>query len=435
MNNWREVWRWVQNLGWRRQLAIGVLAVILVSLGLSVPALTQPPIVLTMLLQAPEVALWQSLGDRFEAEHPNIRFKFIEGPVSATLLEDLLTSAFLLGESPYDLVYMDVTWVPKFAAAGWLQDLSDRLTPEELAQFLTQDLEGGRYRGKLYRLPVRTDTGVLYYRKDLLEQAGLAPPETFDALMEIGRSLQQRGKARWGYLWQGKQYEGSAAMFVEVLAGFGGFWIDPAAEVVGLDQPEAIAAVSFLVKTIDKGLSPAGVLTYQEEETRRIFQQGEAVFLRNWPYVWPLANAPDSPVRGKIGIAPMVHQPGQTGGSCKGGWGLGISQTTPHPEAAWQAVQFFMRAASQREISLAGGYLPAQPALFTDPILTAQYPFFPDLLPLSQQSVLRPPTPQYAQASDILQRYLTAAFSHRLTPAQAMSAAADETRRLLRVAR
>ena len=103
---------------------------------------------------------------------------------ATNLLEDLYTSAFILGDSPYDLVNMDVIWTPKFAAAGWLKDLSNEFSTEELAVFSPNDIEGSRYEGKLYRVPIRSDAGVLYYRKDLLTAAGYKPPETFDELMK-----------------------------------------------------------------------------------------------------------------------------------------------------------------------------------------------------------------------------------------------------------
>ncbi len=392
---------------------------------------TGQPVTLSMLMIATELPMWKPLVQRFEQQYPGVRLKLVEAPSSPDLLEDLSTAAFLLGDSPYDLVYMDVTWTPKFAAAGWLQDLGDRLSTAELAEFLAADVVAGRYQGGLYRIPMRSDIGVLYYRQDLLQQAGYSPPETFAELVTIGRALQQQGKATWGYLWQGRQYEGAAAMFVEVLQGFGGFWLNPETQDVGLDRPEAIQAVEFLLETIDQRLSPPGVMTYREEDGRYLFQAGNAVFLRSWPYVWALANKPDSAIRGKFGLVPMVHRPGATSGACKGGWGLGISRNTQHPEQAWQAVQFLTSSDSQRHIALVGGYMPTRTALFTDAAIVAQYPHFPKLLEVAQSAVLRPLTPQYAQASDILQRYLSSAFTRRLSPAQAMQAAAQETRRLL----
>lgn len=395
------------------------------------PALTQQPVVLSFLVSATETPTWGPLVEQFEEQNPGIRINMVEGPNATNAVEDLYTSAFLLGSSPYDLVYMDIVWVPKFAAAGWLLNLSDRITEEDLADFLEGDVNGGRYEGDLYRMPVRSDAGMLYYRTDLLEQGGYQPPETFNELMEISKALQEQNAAPWGYVWQGRQYEGSAAMFVEVLEGFGGFWIDPDTREVGLDQEPAIEAVRFLLNTIQEGVSPEGVVTYQEEEARRLFQSGNAVFLRNWPYVWPLANEEGSPVAGNIAIKPMVHAEGFDSAATQGGWGWGISSTTRHPEEAWKAVQFFTSAESQRQIALQNGYLPTRRSLYSDPEIVGKYEFFPDMLEVLENSTLRPPIAQYAQASDILQRYLSGALTGRYSPERAMQSAANETRRVL----
>ena len=297
------------------------IAGLLLTLLVVVPAFSQQTVTLNFLIGAPERPTWEPVIRDFEATHPGIRLNFVEGPNATNAVEDLYTSSFLLGRSPYDLVYMDIVWVPKFAAAGWLTDLSDKVPDADLTDFLEGDVAGGRYQGGLYRMPVRSDAGMLYYRKDLLDQAGFKPPETFTELMQISQALQKSGDVTWGYVWQGRQYEGAAAMFVEVLAGSGGFWIDPKTKAVGLDRPEAVRAVEFLLNTIQTGVSPRGVVTYQEEETRRLFQSGNVAFLRNWPYAWPLANAADSPIRGKIAIKPMVHAVGSESAACQGGWG------------------------------------------------------------------------------------------------------------------
>lgn len=397
--------------------------------GLSV--LSQQPVHLTMLMQALEATQWSGLIEEFEAQNPDIRIDIVEGPNATNLIEDLYTSSFLLGDSPYDLVYMDIVWVPKFAAAGWLQDLSDKIAAEDLNDFLNGDLNGGQYEGGLYRIPFRSDGGMLYYRQDLLAEAGFEPPETTQELMEQSKALQESSDADWGYVWQGRQYEGLSAMFVELLEGFGGYWVNPETLEVGLDQQAAIDAIAFLKNTIEEGVSPPGVTTYQEEEARRLFQSGESVFMRNWPYVWQLANADDSPVQGKIAIKPMIHAPGLSSGACQGGWGMGISRTAPHPEEAWRAVEFFSSAAAQKQFILNNGYVPSRTSLFTDPEIVAQYEFMPDLLSVIQNSVLRPPIAQYAQTSDILQRYLSAALTDRMSPEDAMNAAARETRQVL----
>jgi multiple sugar transport system substrate-binding protein len=420
---------WQQSSLFRRTCFL--CASVLSALLIIVPALSQP-VTLKLLMTSPDVPPWNKVMVKaFEEQNPGIRLQIVEGPNQTNLIEDLYTSAFLLGDSPYDLVNMDVIWTPKFAGAGWLLDLTDEFSEKALAVFSTADVNGGKYQNRLYRLPVRSDAGVLYYRKDLLEKAGLEPPQTFEDLVKISKTIQQQGAARWGYIWQGQQYEGSAAMFVEVLQGFGGFWVNPDTLDVGLDRPEAIQAVKFLRSTVDQGISPPGVTNYIEEDTRQIFQSGQAVFLRSWPYVWPLANADKSPVKGKIGIMPLVGTPGHPGGSCLGGWGLGIAKTSKHPKEALTAIRFLTSADAQKRFIKEAGYVPSRKALFNDPDIVSQYSHYPQLLNVVNKAVLRPPVAQYAQASDILQRYLSAALTQQQTPEDAMKAAANETRRLL----
>ncbi|MEL6439916.1 MAG: ABC transporter substrate-binding protein [Cyanobacteria bacterium J06621_8] len=424
----RQYISWLKK-GSRWLLGFVIALVIVLSIPL-LPVVSQQPIVLKTLIRADEAQQLQPLVDKFNQQQPQIQLEIIEAPSDSNQVEDLYTSSFLLGNSPFDIVYMDIVWTPKFAAAGWLRELGDRFDDNDAEPYLAGDLAGGAYQGKLYRLPFRSDAGMLYYRQDLLNQAGHEPPKTFDQLLEISQDLQQQGLADWGYVWQGKQYEGLAAMFVEILQGSGAFWVNPDTSEVGLDQPEAIAAVEFLRSALELEVSPPGVTTYAEEETRLLFQNGKTVFLRNWPYVYSLAA--DSAIAGQYQIKPMVHAAGQSSGATLGGWGLGIASSSKHPDAAWKAIKFLSSEASQREFILDTGFLPSRTALFNDPEIVAKFDHYPQLLEVVQNSALRPPIPQYAQASDILQRYLSAAITGSMTPEQAMEAAAQETRNLLK---
>jgi len=424
--NLTQLWRrsrWFRSLSLVTAFTLGALLIVL-------PVRSQP-VVLTFLMNAPEVPPFRPIIREFEQKNPGIRINMVEGPNASNLIEDLNTSSFLLGGSPYDLINMDVTWVPKFAAAGWLKDLTGLISQEELSQFLPGDINGSRYQDKLYRLPWRTDAAVLYYRTDLLDRAGLKPPETFADLTQASKTLQDKKAAQWGYVWQGRQYEGISAMFVEVLQGNGGFWVDPQTKQVGLDQLKAIAALKLLQSTIQQNVSPGGVVNYMEDDARRLFQSGNTAFMRNWPYAWKLLNADDSPVKGKVGIQTMIHAPGLSSASCLGGWGWGIASTSQHPQEAWKAVQFFTSLETQKKLILGTGYLPSRRALYDDRDLLAKYDFFPLVLKALETPALRPPIAQYAQASDILQRYLSAALSGRINAEDAMQSAAKETRTLL----
>src|SRR5262245_26225077 len=290
---------------------------------------------LLVLMEPDGTGVWNDIISRFNAQSPGTPVRLVEGPPSTDAREDMYSTAFLAGRSGYDIVYCDVVWIPKFAAAGWLLDLTDRVSPQEREQFLPADLEGGTYNGRLYRMPAFTDAGVLYYRSDLVHR----PPETFQDLFDAASRYQTSD--RLGYLWQGKQYEGLVTNYLEVLWGYGGDWITADRRVL-LDMPEALAAVRWLNSTIGT-ISPNGVTTYPEEETRNLFQNGRAVFLRNWLYVWSLAGASDSIVRGKVAFVPMVQGSGAMSGmrsATLGGWGFAVSRQSKNVEAAWQFVQF-----------------------------------------------------------------------------------------------
>ncbi len=428
-NYLKSFFRFIQNRKKLQPLIIFLATVISIPLLVTVVKSQQPTNV-KVLIQALEAAQLEPIVEDFNEENPDIRLEVVEAPNDTNQVEDLYTSAFLLGDSPYDLVYMDIVWTPKFAAAGWLKDLSNRVSQEELDEFLDGDVNGGRYEDGLYRMPFRSDAGMLYYRTDWLQEAGYEAPDTFAELIEISKALQEQDYTSWGYTWQGKQYEGLSAMFVEILEGFDAFWVNPDTLEVGLDQPKAIEAVNFLRNTIEEGVSPPGVTTYSEEPTRRLFQNGETAFLRNWPYVYGLAS--ESDIAGQFAIKPMPHAPNGSNGACQGGWGMGIAQSTDHPDAAWRVVEYFSRAQTQKKYALQTGYVPSRRDLFDDPELVEKYTYLPELLNVIENAVLRPPIAQYSQASDILQRYLSAAISGTMSAEAAMNAAARETRTLLK---
>jgi multiple sugar transport system substrate-binding protein len=415
---------------WLQWSILSVLTVIM-ALTIGVSAWSQQPVTISFLVRAVEGDQLQTLADDFMAENPEIRIDIVRGPNAADSVENLYTTSFLLGDSPYDLVYSDVVWIPKFAAAGWLQDLSDRVSQDQLEEFLAADVAAGHYQGGLYRMPFRSAMGMLYYRTDLLDQVGAEPPNTFEELINISEEIQAQTDVPWGYVWQGLQYEGLITNFVEIISGYGGFWVNPDTFEVGLDQPPAIQAVEFMKTVIEQGITPPGVTNYLEEDSLRLFENGNAAFLRNWPYVWAEANKEGSPVQGNIALKPMVHAPNENPAACLGGWGFGVSATTPHPEAAWKVVEYFTSREAVKQFVLDYAYVPSRRALFNDPDILERYPHYLQLLEVAETTVPRPPVGQYAQLSDILQRYLSAAITNQMTPEAAMNAAAGETRRVL----
>lgn len=406
---------------------------------------SQQPVTLSFVVAKNEAESWKPLIAQFIAKNPRIRIDLANysnsipvNPEGTDQLKETYIAAFERKTQPYDLIYMDIIWVSEFAAKNRLLDLSSEFSPKDLKkEFLVSEVDNGFYNSKLYRIPFRTDVGVLYYRKDLLEDLDNKNLETFEDLIRISQTLQSQQKVEFGYLWQGQRSEGLAAMFVEVLEGYGGFWIKPENQQVGLDAQEAIQAVNFLRETIDKGISPPGITTYEEETTRRLFRDGRAAFMRNWPNVWVEANGANSSISGNIAIQPMVHAKGKKSGACKGGWGFGIAKTTKHKKEAVQAIKFFTSATAQRQFTLSYGAVPSRRKLFLDPKIVAKYSHYPSLLNMIDNYwVARPRIPQYEEASLILQKYLSAALKQPnedgyIRTQEAMDRAAQETRQLL----
>jgi multiple sugar transport system substrate-binding protein len=363
-----------------------------------------------MILMEPDgTGVFRDIIGRFNKTHPQTSVRLVEGPPSTDAREDMYSTAFLAGGSGYDIVYCDVIWVPKFAAAGWLLDLTGRLSPADGDDFLPADLEAGRYNNRLYRIPAFTDAGLLYYRKDFVRR----PPETFQDLVRAASESQNSDRV--GYLWQGKQYEGLVTNYLEILWGYGGEWISPDGHVL-LDSAEALEALRFLKSSIGT-ISPQGVTTYTEEETRNLFQRGRSVFLRNWFYVWALLGRPDSDVEGKVGFIPMVHAPGAKPSATLGGWGFAVSRLSKNPDAAWEFVQFATRPEQLQELYSKAGRIPARKSLVPEQ--------FQEIV---RNARMRPRIPEYAQASDILQRWLSAALTGTVSPEEALRNAAQETR-------
>ena len=132
------------------------------------------------------------------------------------------------------------------------------------------------------------------------------------------------------------------------------------------------------------------VLTYKEEDSRRVFTEGQALFLRNWPYAWSMAEGPESKVKGLVGIAPLPHAPGGTSYSTIGGWNVALSSYSEHPEQALEFLQFITgeRALALRAIK--GAYLPTRKATYKDPEVLAANPHFASFFEVFKNARNRP---------------------------------------------
>lgn len=291
-----------------------------------------------------------------------------------------------------DVLQIDVVWAG--ILAGHLADLKPYVGDAPRHHFPTL-IENNTIDDRLVAMPWWVDVGVLYYRTDLLEKHGLAPPRSWQELTTTARAIQRAeraaGNARlWGYVFQGKAYEGLTCNALEWISSFGGGTIIDEAGRITVNNPRAIEAMTLAGQWVGD-ISPKGVLNYDEEAARGVFQTGQAVFMRNWPYAFSLAQSEDSPVRGKVGAMPLPSggAEGQSSGAL-GGWHLAVSRYSRNPKEAAELVAFLTSAPQQKKRAIKGSYNPTIPALYDDREMLAAHPFFAELLDPLRKAVARP---------------------------------------------
>jgi trehalose/maltose transport system substrate-binding protein len=281
---------------------------------------------------------------------------------------------------------------------------------------------------------------VLFYRKDLLDKYSAAVPTTWQALTETARRIQSAERAAgndrlWGYVWQGRAYEGLTCNALEWVHGFGGGTLVDNAGQVTTDNPALAQALALAASWVGD-ISPPGVLNYDEEASRGVFQSGQAVFMRNWPYAWALAQSEDSPVRDKVGVAAL---PGTEGGAARsgtlGGWQLAVSRHSRYPEVAASLVMHLSSEAEQKRRAIAGSYNPTRPALYDDPDVLAATPFFGELKETFEHAVARPSRATGAQYNRVSAEFWGAVHSTLSGQASAGQSQQRLTRNLQRLQR
>ncbi len=374
---------------------------------------------------------FERLLARFERENPGVKIKDETLPSSSDEQHQFYAINLQARSSDFDVLALDVIWVAEFARAGWLRDITALLPAAARKDYFPGPIAAVTYQGRIYAMPWFIDAGLLYYRKDLLAKHNLAPPRTWDALVDDARRVMAQEPGLYGFVWQGKQYEGLVCNALEYLWSNGGGVMQN--DRVVLDSQANRQALGFMRDLIARyRVSPAFVTTLTEEPSREIFGQGKAVFLRNWPYAWRRFEAPGSAVRGKVGAMVLPHFAGGVSAATLGGWQLGINRYTRHAAQAEQLVRFLSSASAQKAVALAYGFSPPRRSLYRDPELKTAAPFLVSLEPVFETARPRPVSPFYVPMSQVLQTEFSAVVSGIKPPAEALAAAQQQVQALVR---
>ena len=364
---------------------------------------------------------------RFMTEHPGIRVEIQPTPDDATQRHQLYVQWLNAHAGSPDILQLDVVWTPEFAAAGWILPLDRFAAPRD--SFFTATIDANVWSGKLFAIPWFVDVGLLYWRTDLLDHA----PASMAELVQLARQAITPTGARYGIVWQGARYEGLVTCFLEYLGGFGGQIMTGDGRVV-VDSPEAIRALTYMRDAIyGSRIAPQEVLTWHEEEARFAFQNGAAVFMRNWPYAYSLlADTSESRVAGKFAVATMPAAPGGRPTAALGGAQLALNAYSRAPDSAYAVIAYLTAPAQMLERAQDVGQFPTRPALFDDPRLTTALDVPPaEARRAIESATPRPVIPIWTQLSELLQIQLHRALARQTSPDEALHTAAREMNALI----
>lgn len=352
--------------------------------------------------------------------NPNEKVSLIELSESADEQRAaMIKNAESKGASNYDVLSVDVVWTAEFAANGYLAEMPG----VDTSGYLKAAVDSGTYFNKLYAFPSTSDGAMLYYRKDLLTAAGItAAPKTWDEMKAACAAVKAKGVTIDCYGGQFQKYEGLTCNFAEMVNSAGGEFLSADGKPT-VNSEKAVAGVKWAVDAFTDGTIPKAALTWKEEESRKYFQDGKLLFLRQWPYVYSLANKTDgsSAIAGKFGVAPI---PGLTGPgvSTLGGHNMGISKFTKNKGTALAFVKWWNSAENQKANTIATSNAPTWVALYTDPELTSKFEYLPVLKASIDNAKARPKAVKYGDVTLAIQDAAYGALNGQTAPKAAMDA-------------
>lgn len=331
------------------------------------------------------------------------------------------------GGGGFDVVQMDTIWTAQFASAGWVDDLTDRITDAIKKDVPESSLSAVTYKGKLYGMPLFNSAKHLFYNAKLLKDAGFdKPPTTLDEFVEQAKATTKQGL--WGSVWGWKQAEGLICDWVAIMFTWKGAQIlDKDGKAVfntmgGTDALQWMVDLLYKHKVAD----PAS-LEYTEDDVKKEFETGTVALTYNWEGTLPEANDPQkSKAAPNIKIDLLPGSKDVKSSSVNGSEGWAILKQTQNKDAAWKLLEYMASPAWQKKAAIVAGDYPILSSLYSDADLQKQVQDFAIYGEQFKYLAVRPQVANYTQASDIIQKHLHEALLQKASPKDAMDAAAEE---------
>jgi multiple sugar transport system substrate-binding protein len=357
-----------------------------------------PPTINWYAFDEPGGSFIAAAEDCTEQADGRYRIEVKDLPADANQQREQLVRRLAAGDTSIDLMGMDVIWTAEFAGAEGILPYDDELAREVTDGTIDTIVESVRYEDRVWVAPFTSNTQLLWYREDRAPEA----PTTWDQMLQQAEEIGEGGRIQA----QGQRYEGLTVLFNTLLVSAGGSILDGAGEVA-LEEEPTLRALEIMR---DLGRSPAAdptLSTSLEDQGRLAFESGSSTFMLNYPFVYPSAreNAPDLFEHLRWARFPAVYE-GEESRVTIGGFNIGVSAFTEHPDLAFEAAACLVDPEHQKTAAIDGGLAPSNADLYDDPEIQEQYPFADLIRSSLQDGAVRPVNPIYNDISLAVQRTL-----------------------------
>ncbi len=366
----------------------------------------------------------KSITQEFEKANPDVRINLTLVPYDA--LHDKIVTAAASRSGAYDVVLIDCIWTPEFARAGFITDVTNKISQTKKDDIFKGVLGSVSYKGKNYGMPWLNDTKYLFYNKKMLSEAGFtAPPKTWDELVKQAKEIKEKGLVKYPIIWSWAQAEAAICDYTALVSSFGGKILDSNDKPI-FNKGAGLKALQFMVNTINEGISNPSSKEFVEEDVRRVFSQGNAAFALNWTYMYELANNPDeSNIAGNAEISIVPGSDKAVSGSVNGGMGLAIVKGTKNPDAAWDYIKYMSSKNVQMKYS--SNALPIYKSAYDNPMVLKGQEYLVKVAKQQYQYVAnRPQVSWYPELSYVLQVEIQNALNGSKSPQEALNDAVKQ---------
>ena len=351
----------------------------------------------------------QQIVDAFNESQDKIQVETVLLPQDTNQVHDDFVNKLASGDTSVDIMGLDVVYVAEFASAGWLYDLTDQI---DTSTMLEGPVEGATYDGKLVAAPWFTNSSVLFYRTDVLEELNAEVPTTWEGWMELADQAVGINGVEYGADFQASQSEAKVTNWCEYVWGNGGDILDENGNPV-VNSENNIEATNIMKKLVDD-YAPEGVTTYAETESEQVFKEGKCLFIRDWSGFWSSGQDEGSKVTGKIAATKLPVGPsGTESHTCLGGLDLVVNNaiSDEKKEAAVEFINYMTSFDTQKEMTIISSQPPVVKEVYTDDEILEEIPFYADFYDIIMTGKSRPSSPQYSQISDAIQRNIHQALT------------------------